>query len=241
MLTPAFSKSARVYDALLRHKDYAAASARVQEIVQRLAPHASSLLDVGCGTGQHLKHLGTRFRAEGLDLSREMLDVARKRCPTVPLHEMSLVDFRIGHCFDVVTCLFGSIGYTVTVDNLQRAVRCMAAHLHPRGICVVEPWISPEHFVSGKLVFDSSDDPDLKVARMYVTRAEGRVSIFESEYLVATIEGIAHFKERQELGLFTDAEYRMAFSRAGLDVVDSGADLFGYGLYVCARNDLAVS
>jgi len=41
--------------------------------------------------------------------------------------------------------------------------------------------------------------------------------------------------------LFTDAEYRMAFSRAGLDVVDSGADLFGYGLYVCARNDLAVS
>jgi hypothetical protein len=148
---------------------------------------------------------------------------------------MSLVDFRLTQRFDVVTCLFGSIGYTVTIDNLQRAVGCMASHLRPDGVLIVEPWISPERFVSGRLVFDSTDDPGLKVARMYVTRTEGRVSVFESDYLVATTGGVTHFRERQELGLFTDQEYRMAFSRAGLDVVASGEDLFGYGLYVCSR------
>jgi len=240
VLTPVFSQSARVYDALCRQKDYATASLRVHEIVQRVAPHASSLLDAGCGTGQHLQHLSKHYRAEGLDLSREMLAVARERCPAIPLHEMSLVDFRLTQRFDVVTCLFGSIGYAVTLDNLQRAVRCMASHLRPRGVLVVEPWISPERFVSGRLVFDSADDPGLKVARMYVTRAEGRVSVFESDYLVATTDGVTHFRERQELGLFTDEEYRMAFSGAGLDVVDSGADLFGYGLYVCVKSDLDI-
>jgi SAM-dependent methyltransferase len=240
VLTPVFGQSARVYDALCRHKDYAWASLKVHEIVQGVAPHARSLLDVGCGTGQHLQHLSKHFRAEGLDLSREMLAVARERCPAIPLHEMSLVNFRLTQCFDVVTCLFGSIGYAVTIDNLQRAVRSMASHLRPKGVIVVEPWISPERFVSGRLVFDSTNDPDLKVARMYVTRTEGRVSVFESDYLVATTEGVTHFRERQELGLFTDEEYRMAFSLAGLDVVDTGADIFGYGLYVCLRSDLDI-
>ena len=36
-----------------------------------------------------------------------------------------------------------------------------------------------------------------------------------------------------ELGLFTDDQYRRAFRNAGLDLVDSSEDLFGYGLYVC--------
>ena len=116
----------------------------------------------------------------------------------------------------------------------------MASHLHPNGVLVVEPWISPERFISGRLVFDSTDDPDLKVARMYVTRAEGRVSIFESDYLVATTEGVTHFRERQDLGLFTDEEYRTAFSGAGLHIVDSGGDLFGYGLYVCLKSEPGV-
>jgi SAM-dependent methyltransferase len=241
VLRSAFGRSARVYDALLRHKDYAAASERVHDIVRRLASDATSLLDVGCGTGQHLQHLGRYYRAEGIDLSPEMLAIARERCPATPLHQISLVDFRLGRCFDVVTCLFGSIGYTVTNDNLQRAVRSMAVHLDPGGICIIEPWITPERFVSGRLVFDSANDPDLKVARMYVARAVDRVSVFESNYLVATSEGVTHFAERQELGLFTDEEYRLAFTRAGLDVVDSSGDLFGYGLYVCVKRDSGVS
>ena len=82
-------------------------------------------------------------------------------------------------------------------------------------------------------MFDRVDDADIKVARMYVTCREGRLSVFDSDYLVCTTEGVQHFKERQELGLFTDAEYRAAFLEGGLEVVDAEGDLFGYGLYVC--------
>ena len=71
------------------------------------------------------------------------------------------------------------------------------------------------------------------VARMYVTRREGQVSVFDSDYLVGTPEGVSTFHERQALGLFTDAEYRDAFRDAALEVIDATGDLFGYGLYVC--------
>jgi SAM-dependent methyltransferase len=232
-MMPGFSESARFYDALNRHKDYAAAAAGLCQILARFVPGASSLLDVGCGTGRHLAHLRERFRVEGLDASAEMLAIARERCPGVPMHQGSLVDFAVGRRFDVVTCLFGSIAYAGDAISLGRAVRCMAGHLEAGGVLVVEPWVAPERFVAGRLVFDSVNDPDLKVARMYLTRQEGRLSIFDSEYLVGTADGITRFRERQELGLFTDAEYRSAFDEAGLDMLDSAGDLFGYGLYVC--------
>jgi SAM-dependent methyltransferase len=228
-----YSQSARVYDRLCRHKDYAAATAALRQILARVAPDASSLLDVACGTGQHLRLLRDHFRVEGLDVSPEMLAVAREHCPGVPLHQATLVDFDLARTFDVVVCLFGSIGYAVSASNMRLAVCSMARHVRPGGALIVEPWLSPERFVAGRPVFDCVDDPDLKVARMYVTRREGAVSVFDSDYLVGTAGGVTHFTERQELGLFTDDEYRAAMSDARLEVVDTTGSLFGYGLYVC--------
>jgi SAM-dependent methyltransferase len=232
-----YRESAKVYDALCRHKDYEGASLNLRDIIRRVTPDALSLLDVGCGTGRHLEYLKRDFRVEGLDLSPEMLAVARGRCPDIPFHEGSLVDFSLAGRFDAVTCLFGSIGYARTLDGLHRAVGSMARHLTPGGVLVVEPWITPAAFVTGRLVFDTVDESDLKLARMYVTQREDHVSVFDAHFLVATPDGVEHFCERQELGLFTDDQYRDAFRQAGLEPVDASLDLFGYGLFVCRLPD----
>jgi SAM-dependent methyltransferase len=228
-----YRQSARVYDALCRHKDYEGASLKLRDIIRRVRPDASSLLDVACGTGRHLEYLRKDFQVEGLDLSPAMLDMARARCPDVPFQQGSLLDFRIERRFDAVTCLFGSLGHALTPGGLQRAIGNMVLHLQPRGVLVVEPWITPDAFVTGRLVCDTVNDPDLKVARMYVTRREGDVSIFDEHYLIATADGVQHFTERHELGLFTDEQYRHALIQAGLEIVNASMDLFGYGLYVC--------
>lgn len=236
-MTSPYRRSAAVYDVLFRNKDYRKSSRTLVQILRRVTPEARTLLDVGCGTGRHLAHLRDRFDVEGLDSSRQMLAIARKRCPGVRFHRGSLVAFNLTRRFDVITCLFGAIAYAKTLASLRNATRSLVRHLQPGGVLVVEPWISPERFAAGRLVFDRVDDADLKVARMYVTKRRGAVSVFDSQYLVATGNGVAHFTERQELGLFTDRQYRAAFHQAGLRVVATGPQLFGYGLYVCRVSD----
>ena len=49
----AFGAYARYYDLLYRDKDYPAEARYLHELIQRHAPGAQSILDLGCGTGAH--------------------------------------------------------------------------------------------------------------------------------------------------------------------------------------------
>src|SRR6267142_2354240 len=116
---PMYEKLAAIYDSLYRFKDYAAASRTLDDLIQRRVPRARSLLDVACGTGKCIEQLQSRYQLHGVDLSREMLDIARQRCPGVPFEQADMTDFHLGRTFDVVTCLFSSIGLVRTVDRLD--------------------------------------------------------------------------------------------------------------------------
>lgn len=227
-----YAKSARYYDALYHNKDYAAASNQLRGWLQQRNPDAKTLLDVGCGTGKHLECLQEYYEVEGLDISPEMLEVARGRCPDVTFHQGDMVDFSLDRTFDVVTCLFSSIGSVKTVENLERAVACMARHLRPGGVMIVEPWFSPENYWKGRVTANFVDEPDLKIAWMYTSEVEGRISILDINYLVGTPQGVEHFTERREVGLFTHEEYSDALRKAGLGVHYDSKDLFGRGVYI---------
>lgn len=233
-----FTKSASFYDALYHFKDYPAASAQLHALLQQVHPSATTLLDVGCGTGKHLETLQTYYKVEGLDLDPDLLAVARERCPDVALFNASMVDFELDHTFDVITCLFSSIGYVKTIENLHQAVSTMAAHLKEGGILVIEPWFSPEQYWVGRLTANHFDEPDLKITWMYVSERKDDISIFKIHYLVGTPEGVEHYTERHEMGLFADVQYRAAFQNAGLTVSYDSEGLFGRGMYVGAKGGL---
>ncbi|HEY4346195.1 MAG TPA: class I SAM-dependent methyltransferase [Gaiellaceae bacterium] len=231
-----FSHSARIYDAVYSFKDYAAESEQIDAVIRDRAPGAASLLDVACGTGRHLGHLRARYRVEGIDLDPQLIAVARERLGDVPLHVGDMTSFDLGRRFDAVTCLFSAIGYVGTVDRLDAAIAAMSRHLEPGGVMVVEPWLTPEAWVPGRPHILTVDEPDLKVARMTMSGREGRLAIMDFSYLVGTREGVRHFEERHEAALFTDAEYRQAFERAGFESVEHDEEgLIGRGLYIATR------
>ena len=76
------------------------------------------------------------------------------------------------------------------------------------------------------------DEPELKIARINAIEVDGRVSSFDFHYVVGTPEGVEHFTERHELGLFTRDEQMTAFRAAGLEVEHDEEGLMGRGLYI---------
>lgn len=231
-----FAKTAAYYDRIYDFKDYRQESQQVTDLIdQHLRSGGNRLLDVACGTGRHLQYLGRRFDVEGLDLSPELLAIARQRNPGVPLHQADMVDFDLGRTFDVITCLFSSIGYVRTLDALDRALSCLARHLLPGGLLVIEPWFTPEAWHANTVHALFIDEPELKIARINTSFVQGRLSYFDLHYLIGTPGGTEHCVEHHELGLFETWEMRGALARAGLQASYDDQGLTGRGLFLGYR------
>ena len=172
-VSPAYIK---FYDALHHFLDYATACSRLRTLIQLRNPGARTLLDVACGTGKHVEYFLDHYQVEGIDLCQGMLAVARERSPCVPFHQGDMVDFKLDCSFDVVTSLFSSIGYVKTVEMLSCAIANMARHLRSGGLLVVEPWFSPEQYWVGRIPANFVDQPEFKIAWMYTSKVEGKIS-----------------------------------------------------------------
>ncbi len=227
-----FSKSARYYDRLYADKDYAGEVQRLISLLDIQFDSQMTLLDVACGTGNHLEHLAKHSRVEGLDICPELLEIARERLPGVRLHLGDMVDFALGKQFDIVTCLFSSIGYVRTLGKLKDAIGNMTAHLRPRGVLAIEPWFTPETWHPNTVHGVYIDEPDLKIARINTSFVKGRVSVFDLHHLVGTPEGTEYLVEHHELGLFEVKEMISVMEEVGLTVKYDADGLTGRGLYI---------
>ena len=127
-----FDRSAHLYDLVYGFKDYEQEARDLVTVVRERNAEASSLLDVACGTGEHLRLVRSAFaHVEGVDVEPDMLAVARAKLPDVVFTEADMRTFDLGRTFDAVMCLFSSIGYMADVEELRAAVARMAAHLAP--------------------------------------------------------------------------------------------------------------
>ncbi len=232
-----YGRRARFYDAIYSHLDYGRQAEAVHELAQaKKQSEGKQLLDVACGTGLHLEHLRRDYgyEVEGLDISEEMIAVARGRLPDVPLHVADMTDFDLGRRFDVVTCLFSSIGHMLTEDLLKRTIVAMADHLEPGGVMIVEGWLTPDVWIDGHLHLDHVDRPDLKIARLSVSRSDGDISVIDMYHLIGTSEEVQSFSESMRLRMFTVQQCLDAFRAADLNVEHDPQGLRGRDLYVAA-------
>lgn len=229
----AYTETARYYDKLYAQKDYAG---EIDRLLALLPPartaEKATLLDVACGTGRHLEHLRRHFHVEGLDLCADLLAVAQARLPEITFHLGDMFSFDLGRQYDIVTCLFSSIGYAKNIDRLRAAVGSMTQHVKPDGRLVIEPWFTPEDWKPNTVHGLYIDEPELKIARVNTSFVEGKVSIFDLHHLIGTPAGTEHVVERHEMGLFEIEEMTLAMEAAGLSVVYDAEGVSGRGLYI---------
>jgi SAM-dependent methyltransferase len=232
-----FNKSAEFYDAIYQGKDYARECTMLVSFIDKYKrTEARSLLDIACGTGHHISFLKHQYRTEGMDIEESLLVLAKQRNPGVAFRTGDMTNFRLDEKFDVITCLFSAIAYAKDERLLQQTILCMAEHLNPGGVMLVEPWFAPDTYFPGTLHACFVDRRDLKIARMNISAVRDAVSVLEFHYMIGTTDGIETFVEKHELGLFTEQQYRDAFEGAGLNVAFDSVGLTDRGLYIGVKS-----
>lgn len=215
-----YELGAELYDAVgqVTGRNAAREAARVRAAWQQaLRIDRPRLLDVACGTGQHLLHLRAHADVEGADHSGAMLNVAARRLPGVPLHLQSMERLDLPGDYDVITCLLSGIAYPLGDTRLHLALRRMKWHLRPHGVLVVEPGPSPdsvERLDDKPLLFEAQGMLVERRTRWQQVRDE---LVLYHEFRVSTGGRRIALHELHEITLRDLHAHRQAMERAGFE------------------------
>ena len=211
---------AKYYDLVYSIKDYKKESERIRKLIKKYnKSKGSRVLEFACGTGIHAKYLSRYFpNYVGFDINEEVLRIARKRASGVLFKKGDMVTAKIDGKFDVVLCLFSSIGYVKTYPRLKKTLKSFYENLNPGGVLIFEPWFTKSDYHVGtphSLLYNSKD---IKIARLDVFKRKGNVSVFDMHFLVAERgKGTKHFVDRHELGLFEPEKTLRIMRDVGFD------------------------
>lgn len=230
-----FSASAEYYDLIYStFKDYAVEADRIAALARQANPGCRTVLDVACGTGEHARLLADRgFDVDGLDLDPAFLRIARRKHPAGRFFEADMGNFALPHRYDLVICLFSSIGYLTTLDRVTRALVCFREHLTPGGLVMVEPWFEPGVLDPTRVTTNIGEAPGIRVARTARVAVDARSSRLFFDYEIGDATGTRRASEVHEMALYTRSELLQAFRDAGLEAQFDEKGLFdNRGLYL---------
>ena len=140
---------ARVYDLLYQNKDYAAECDLLERVFRQHASHrVKTILDLGVGTGNHALLLAARgYSIVGVDLSEDMLDIARSKAErqrlSIAFHQGDVRQVDLGQAFDAVLMMFAVLGYQTENADILAALRAARRHLPPSGLLIADIWYGP--------------------------------------------------------------------------------------------------
>jgi SAM-dependent methyltransferase len=150
-MTEIFGDYSRYYDLLYKEKDYNGEANYVQSLFRQFAPHATTILNLGCGTAAHDVLLCRQgYTIDGVDMSDEMLRKANEKLSNIPalgsslrFHQGDIRTVRLGKTFDAVISLFHVMSYQTTNDDLLAAMKTAKVHLKADGLFIFDCWYGP--------------------------------------------------------------------------------------------------
>jgi len=145
------SAYADAYDYLYRDKDYVEECELVERLLRTYGDGSvHSVLDLGCGTGNHALPLAERgYAVVGVDRSGDMLQSARKKAGrqqiagNASFYEGDIRSFQMDHAFDASLMMFAVLGYQLETADVLAALRTARKHTRSGGLLMFDVWYGP--------------------------------------------------------------------------------------------------
>ena len=142
---------AAAYDSLYGTKDYAGECDLIEQIFRTYAnAPVASVLDLGCGTGNHALELARRgYKVAAIDQSVDMLAEARKKLAAsslgdkVSFHQADIREFNLNREFDAIVVMFAVLGYQIDNHDVLRTLRTARKHIKKDGLLIFDVWYGP--------------------------------------------------------------------------------------------------
>lgn len=140
-----FADYAYYYNAFYKDKDYKKEVGMVDSLLKIHGNNIKDIIVYGCGTGGHdieLAKLG--YRCHGIDLSPQMIDVAKERTKKekcANTYEVADIrHYRSGKKYDAVVSLFHVMSYQTENDDIINAIKSARSVLKDDGVFLFDVW-----------------------------------------------------------------------------------------------------
>ncbi len=148
MTTTFGERYASLYDAMYAEKDYARECDVVQRMFERYGDDVRTVLDLGCGTGNHALPLAERgYAVTGVDRSSEMLAIARTKADAAGADVCFIAgDVRYVDAqgpYDAALMMFAVLGYQHENADVRAAFSNARRMLRPGGLFIFDAWYGP--------------------------------------------------------------------------------------------------
>lgn len=218
-----------IYDELV---DYAGDVDFLERIFRRfLRRRPKSVLDLGCGTGNHDIPLARRgYDVTGQDLSGPMLVLARRkaRAARLPIRFVrgDMRAFDLHRSFDAAICMFGAFGYLVRLSDAVGCLRSVRRHLAPDGLFVFEFWQRSGAKPAPYQSWFHKVGPEFEIVRLSEARFVPRTGLLPIEFRFFVLRRgrvLDRFDERHTVQMHTVPGMRALLRRGGFDLVHASA------------------
>ncbi len=140
-----------VYDLIYKDKNYDSECDLLESIFKKYSNKpVKSILDLGCGTGNHAIPLVKRgYQVTGIDLSESMLEHARTKIRNIKEKKLlklikgDVRSFKVAQDFDAAIMMFAVLGYQLENSDISSTLKCVRKHLKKDGIFIFDVWYGP--------------------------------------------------------------------------------------------------
>lgn len=129
-----YKKFAKYYDKFYQKKNYKNEVDYLMNFINKY----DKIIDIGCGTGIHASLISNKgFDIDGLDLNKEMLEVAKTRLNS-DLYLQNILNININKKYDVIISMFAVLNHLKDTNELEKGLLNFKKILQDDGKIIID-------------------------------------------------------------------------------------------------------